>query len=126
GDPIRVEHLWQYCDMSEASNSNSVRAQAAWEATTVALDQAIDEMRRMRRQEGTALLTDLEDRIRTIERLVDDVERRAPLRVEEARERLRSRLEDLLSDDRIDRARLETEVAILADRLDITDEGVRL
>jgi len=125
-EPIRLEHLLQYSDIFEASNSNSDRAEAAWEATTIALDQAIDEMRRMRRQEGTALLTDLEDRIRTIERLVDDVERRAPLRVEEARERLRSRLEDLLSDDRIDRARLETEVAILADRLDITEECVRL
>lgn len=125
-EPIRLEHLLQYSDIFQAAVSNEDESGTAWKAAAVALDQAIEDLRRMRRQEGSALLADLEERISILGRLLEDVQQRAPLRVEEARERLRGRLEDLLSEDRIDPARLETEIAILADRLDITEECVRL
>ena len=80
----------------------------------------------MRRQEGSALLADLETRTHAIEEQLTLVEQRAPERVNGARERLRSRLKDLVEDERIDNDRLEMEIALLADRLDITEECVRL
>lgn len=125
-EPIRLEHLLNYSDIFTTAETSSDEAELMWEATAAALDQAIEELRRMRRQEGSALLADLEERISAISRLLDSVQERAPLRVEEARQRLRGRLVDLLDDDRIDPDRLETEIAILADRLDITEECVRL
>lgn len=125
-EPIRLEHLLNYSDIFTTAETSSDEAELMWEATAAALDQAIEELRRMRRQEGSALLADLEERISAISRLLDSVQERAPVRVEEARQRLRGRLVDLIDDDRIDPERLETEIAILADRLDITEECVRL
>lgn len=125
-EPIRLEHLLNYSDIFTTPETSSDEAELMWEATAEALNQAIEELRRMRRQEGSALLADLEERISAISKLLDSVQERAPVRVEEARQRLRGRLEDLLDDDRVDPDRLETEIAILADRLDITEECVRL
>lgn len=125
-EPIRLEHLLSYSDIFTTSETSSDEAELMWKATAEALDEAIEELRGMRRQEGSALLADLEERISAIAKLLDSVQERAPVRVEEARQRLRGRLEDLLADDRVDPERLETEIAILADRLDITEECVRL
>ena len=51
---------------------------------------------------------------------------RAPLRPLEARERLASRLKVMLEDVEMDPARVAQEVALMADRLDCTEECVRL
>ena len=95
-------------------------------AAEAALGDALGRLEAMRRDEGRALDADLRARLDAIEALLDDVEARAPVRIEDARARLAERLRDLLSDDRIDRARLETEIAITADKLDVTEECVRL
>ena len=58
--------------------------------------------------------------------LADQVEARAPLRVAEARSRLAARLAEMLGDVRFDAGRLEQEIALLADRLDVSEEVVRL
>lgn len=124
--PVRLEHLLNYSDVFTTAEPPADEAETMWEAVAEALDTAIEELRRMRRQEGSALLADLERRIEEIDRHLGRVEARAPGRVEEARERLNQRLRDVLDDERLDRERVEMEVAILADRLDITEECVRL
>jgi uncharacterized protein (TIGR00255 family) len=91
-----------------------------------ALDAAIDAMRTMRREEGKALRSDLQDRIDAIEKHLSNIEERAPQRVDERQQRLRGRLEELVEDERIDPDRIETEIAVLADKLDVTEECVRL
>ena len=82
----------------------------------------------MRRAEGAALHADLAARADALDALLDAVRARAPERVAEARERLAERLAALLdgTDGRLDPARLEAEVALLADKLDVTEETVRL
>ena len=47
-------------------------------------------------------------------------------RVDEARAKLVDRLQEIFEDDRIDRDRIELEITLLADRLDVTEECVRL
>lgn len=100
----------------------------AWPAVQAALGDALDALRTMRQTEGAALAADLAARADAIDRLREAVERRAPERIAEARERLEGRLADLLdgTDARLDPARLEAEVALLADKLDVTEETVRL
>lgn len=124
--PVRLEHLLNYSDVFTTPEPTAGQAETMWRAVQQALEVAIEEMRRMRRQEGSALLADLEHRIEAIDRQLDRVEARAPTRVDEARERLRQRLQDALEEERIDRDRLEMEIAMLADRLDVTEECVRL
>ena len=80
----------------------------------------------MRRLEGDALLKDMEQRLQAIDLLLKQAETLAPKRVEGARERLCQRVADVLEDNRIDPHRMELEIAILADRLDVTEECVRL
>lgn len=125
-EPIRLEHLLAYSDIFTTADDSSGQVEAVWSAVERALDIAIGELRKMRRQEGRALQTDLEQRIDAISRLLDRVIERAPARIDEARERLRERVEELMADDRVDSDRLEFEIAMLADRLDITEECVRL
>jgi uncharacterized protein (TIGR00255 family) len=98
----------------------------SWAAIQDALGAALDALGAMRRTEGAALEADLRDRAGALDSLLEAVRQRAPRRVAEARERLDTRLADLLGDGRLDPDRLEAEVAILVDKLDVTEETVRL
>lgn len=79
----------------------------------------------MRVREGSALLEDLLDRRGSVARLMDAVKKRAPVTVVEHAARLKERLEQLTGGLAIDEARLAQEVALIADRGDITEEIVR-
>ena len=128
-EPIRLEHLMQFKSLftsDEARSSADLDPEVLQPAVEAALGDAIDALRAMRAQEGAALREDLASRIDVIEENVNAVEDRAPERVEERQERLRTRLEELVADDRIDPERIETEIALLADKLDVTEECVRL
>lgn len=101
-------------------------AEAAWAAVRAALTDALDRLRTMRTAEGAALHDDLAARIDAIGGLVEQVDARAPVRLEAARQRLRDRLADLADMPDLDPGRLEAEAVLLADKLDVTEETVRL
>ncbi len=99
----------------------------AWDLVEDVVGRAIDGANAMREKEGGQLSSDLARRAEDVEALVGTVEKRAPLRVEEARDRLRDRLSQLLTgEEGVDPSRLALEVAVIADRLDCTEECVRL
>ena len=126
-EPVRLEHLLRFGEVFTTSDAGGDAAdEAAWEAVEGALGEAIEALRTMRRQEGEALQADLRARADAIEASLEKVEERAPERVEAARQRLHERLEALLERADLDEGRLELEVALLADKLDVTEEGVRL
>jgi uncharacterized protein (TIGR00255 family) len=112
--------------LTAASADDAAERAEALDAARAALDGALDALDAMRRREGDALVDDLRVRCDLIETRVAAVEARAPSRVADARARLAERLAEMLDDDRLDRARLETEIALLADKLDVTEETVRL
>ena len=91
-----------------------------------AMSSAIDGLKAMRWKEGERLKADLSARIDTMTGYAAQVEKRAPAVVEEYRAKLTARIEDLLQETEVDRARLATEVAIFADRAAIDEEIVRL
>lgn len=99
-------------------------------AIDAAVDQALDELERMRVQEGEALKTELRERVRKIEALVPTIESAAAGLAEAYRVRLQKRIGELLNRGgqlvEIDPARLAQEVAYLADRSDVSEEMVRL
>lgn len=84
------------------------------------------ECRRMRAREGAVLATELLGRLASIGRATDAVEVAAPGRLVRERDRLREAVRELTDGRAIDETRLATEIALLADRLDITEELVRL
>lgn len=90
------------------------------------VSQATDRHEEMRLTEGEMLRQDFIVRRQTLEGLVRQVRERAPHVSRELADKLRDRVTQLLGDQTMDAARLTQEVAILADRCDISEELVRL
>jgi uncharacterized protein (TIGR00255 family) len=76
----------------------------------------------MRGAEGARLVTYLEERMAVIEGALDRIAVRAPDRVTEQRDRLRSAVRELADGVAVDETRLAQEIALLADRLDVQEE----
>ena len=126
-EPIRLGHLLEFEDIFAGEEEReAAKIQRAWPAVTEALDAAIEDLQKMRRKEGAVLREDLEQRTHAIDAHLDAIEERAPTRVEERQAQLRERLRELMDDEQLDPDRLETEIALLADKLDVTEECVRL
>jgi uncharacterized protein (TIGR00255 family) len=85
-----------------------------------------ESMNSMKGREGQALAKDLEERLAILRKQLDTVSERAPMRPLELRDRLMERLKPLLADVELDPTRVAQEVAFYADRLDCTEECVRL
>ncbi|MEZ4218892.1 MAG: YicC/YloC family endoribonuclease [Myxococcota bacterium] len=81
----------------------------------------------MREREGTALASELDGRLERVAALAGELESRSDVVREAVRERLRRRARQLEQDTGLlDEARLHQEIVLAADRLDITEEVVRL
>jgi uncharacterized protein (TIGR00255 family) len=94
-----------------------------------ALDEGLDELERMRAQEGETLRREMADRIDKIDALVPTIENAAAGLVDAYRARLQKRIGELSRNGQlveIDPARLAQEVAYLSDRSDVSEEMVRL
>jgi uncharacterized protein (TIGR00255 family) len=106
----------------------SVEDSDARRALEAAFTRALVELDRMRRSEGAALGRALSERLQAARSFREEITARASELVQGYRLRLRDKLERLLRDVGValDPGRLETEVALMADRSDITEELVRL
>jgi len=124
-EPISLDHLLKYQDIFEADDIEE-DLDAIWDATRMALEAACEAMQTMRLREGEALQTELDERLEGIETRLREAERLAPERVTSSGERLRERLSEIIEEGRIDPERIEFEMAMLADKLDVREECVRL
>lgn len=91
-----------------------------------AVSEAMDAVKEMRRSEGERMKKDILNRAELIRTMVEAVEERAPVVVEEYRNRLRSRISELLRSTDLDENRFNAEVLYYADRSSVTEEIVRL
>lgn len=91
-----------------------------------ALKSALEKLNTMRHIEGEKLKNDMLSRMDTIEKLVADVEVRAPLVVEGYRAKLETKMKKILENVEPDEARLLTEAALFADKSNIDEELTRL
>jgi uncharacterized protein (TIGR00255 family) len=98
----------------------------SWAEVEPIVAEAASACRAMRRQEGTVLTGELRRRIEALDRLAGVVAARAPERLVRERDRLGASVAGLLEGRPMDEARLAQELALAADRLDITEELVRL
>lgn len=108
------------------SASLGLDPQVVWEDARPALQQSLDAMCRMRAEEGRALAAELTERLSTLRRYVAEIRPLAAQVPPAQRERLLSRLKvsglEIAGDD----PRLLTEIAIFAERCDISEELERL
>ncbi len=108
----------------ESDRSSDVVSDCACEA----VDRALDDLIAMRDAEGESLAADLGGRMDHLASLTAELVRHVAVAPQEAEKRLRDRLNRLLASGKVavDEARLAQEVAILADRMDVTEELVRI
>jgi uncharacterized protein (TIGR00255 family) len=88
--------------------------------------QALQDLAKMRKKEGALLAHDLLTRLKLIGELKMQVAERAPAVAQESFGRMKERIKKLLNGDMLDIHRLHQELALYADRCDITEELVRL
>ncbi len=107
------------------TTADSAGARASLKA---AFERALARLDEMRLQEGEALMRELNARLESARRLRVTISARGGEMLEGYRTRLRDRLGRLLSESgvQLDPGRLESEIVILADRSDVTEELVRL
>jgi uncharacterized protein (TIGR00255 family) len=97
-----------------------------WGLLKTLVERSCDSLNTMKLREGVALGHDLEHRLKLLREQLECVATRATARPLEAKERLLARMKPLLGDIEMDPIRLVQEVALLVDRLDCTEECVRL
>ena len=103
-----------------------IDADAARAALLVGLDRALEALLVMREKEGSALARDLSSRLTQVEEIVARVRERVPRSVEHHRARLEERIAELSRGIPLEPSRLAQEVALFADRTDVTEEIIRL
>jgi uncharacterized protein (TIGR00255 family) len=101
-------------------------AETAWPGLQRAIRAAADGLVAMREAEGRRLAADLLARVAAVDALAAAVAARSREVVRAYSERLRARLAEMLAEVPVDEARLATELAMFAERSDITEELVRL
>jgi uncharacterized protein (TIGR00255 family) len=91
-----------------------------------ALEKALSDLVKMKRSEGKELAKDLRVRIKIIEEKLTEIEKEAKESVSEYFGKLKERVKSLLEDTNVNPDRLDLELAVIADKADITEEIVRL
>jgi uncharacterized protein (TIGR00255 family) len=125
-DPISIKDITQFGDVFINEEEDEEVIEQKWSVAEKALQEAVESLLKMRTQEGTQLKNDLVDRIKFIEENMEIITTETAGRADDAREKLLERIQNLIDEDKIDPERLEQEVAILVDKMDVTEEIVRL
>ncbi len=118
-DIVRLKDIFTVEKEDEETDS-----EADWRCFEGGLIEATAALRKMREAEGETLKVDILDRCAVIEEYLLNIEARAPEAALRYKERLSEEIERLI--ERVDEARLVTEVAILADKTAVDEETVRL
>ncbi|HCT91863.1 MAG TPA: YicC family protein [Lachnospiraceae bacterium] len=103
-----------------------VDEQAVWQGIETALRSAAEAFSVSREKEGENLLRDLEEKLDGISRMVDRIEARGPEILAAYRERLETKVRELLEGSQIEEGRIATEVVLYADKICTDEETVRL
>lgn len=91
-----------------------------------AVREALNGLSVMRAKEGEMLMRDFAEKLANISAFVDEVEKLAPVTVEEHKNRMRERITEMLGDVAFDEARLMNEAAFFADKVAVDEEIARL
>ena len=122
---IRVSALSRYPEVF-SMEEQTIDEEEIWKVLVKALRGAAQDFVASRITEGRNLAEDLIEKLNLMLDHVSFIEERSPLIIEEYSTRLREKVQELLSDAAIDEARILTEVTILADKVCVDEELVRL
>jgi len=122
---IRVSALSRFPEVFELEEQD-VDEEALWALLSSAIKEASEGFVATRIKEGENLKNDLVDKLNGMLEHVKFIEERSPQMVSEYKEKLTSKVRELLEDSQIDESRLMMEVTIFADKVCVDEELVRL
>lgn len=97
-----------------------------WVVVKETISKAIEAFQQFRQEEGKVLQKEFETRIESIEDLLKEVVSNDSKRIKNIRSRIERNLEELFENEKIDKNRLEQELIYYIEKLDITEEKLRL
>ena len=124
--PLNIKNITSFSDVFITPEEDEASLERKWGLVEKATKNALSNLMQMRTQEGDQLKKDLIDRIQSIDNALDEILVITDGRSEEVRKKLHERIKQLIGDENLDEERLEMEVVIMADKMDITEETVRL
>lgn len=123
--PVTVAQIASYPDVLKLNEENA-DLEAAQPVLMQAMEQALESFVAMREAEGQNIQRDLLARIGTLENFVGELEKLAPEIVAAYRQRLENLLREYLAKEDIEESRIIQEVALFTDKVNYTEETVRL
>lgn len=122
---IRVSTLSRYPEVFSMEEAGTDEEEL-WKLLEQTLRSALDQFVLTREAEGEKLKADLAGKLHHMLENVDRVEERAPQLLKEYREKLETKVADLLADTQIEESRLSAEIVLYADKICTDEETVRL
>ena len=123
--PVTAAQIASYPDVLKLNEENA-DLEAAQPVLMQAMAQALESFVAMREAEGQNIQRDLLARIATLENFVGELEKLAPEIVAAYRQRLENLLREYLAKEDIEESRIIQEVALFTDKVNYTEETVRL
>jgi uncharacterized protein (TIGR00255 family) len=126
-EPLRLDHFLRFTDLLVTKEGESQELEESWEAVSQAISQALEILDAMRRTEGAALAADLAGHLEVLRRESSRIAAQAARLPELWREKISTRLAEVLQEaGPLDEGRLAQEVALMAERRDLSEELARL
>ncbi len=125
-EPIQLNDLIQFEDIFIKRPEDEETIKKTWLLTKTATENALEMVVKMRRKEGGQLKNELKNQVDGITEQLEDVIRISDERAPQALNRMKERISTLLTDSDVDPDRMEQEIAILVDKMDIQEEVIRL
>ena len=116
GDIVNANDLFTHVDIDSPESELLIKA----------VESACDEVTQMRKSEGEKLKKDFEDRLSILKKVLNQVEKELPKEFQKREKRYKSRIAELLGGSMVDEVRIAQEIAMLAEKADVTEETVRL
>jgi uncharacterized protein (TIGR00255 family) len=123
---LTIKDITNFSDIFISKEESEQAVEVKWKLVLKATEIAILKLMQMRLHEGEQLKNDLITRVSNIQASVAQILIRTEGRSDEVRKKLKERIRQLIEEENIDKERLELEVVLLADKMDITEETVRL
>ena len=123
-EEIKLEHILKFSEIFKVNEDEEIVKH--WEDIKKVLVSAIDNLIKMKLREGKILEKDILNRVHAIAVDLKKAEKESNSNIAVAKEKLLSKINSLIADKfQIDKNRLEFEVVMLTDKMDITEEVIR-
>jgi uncharacterized protein (TIGR00255 family) len=124
-EPIQLDHYLKFSEIFGVSKDSNGSTED-WTLVKSALILALKNLKNMRQIEGKELIQDITKRIHFLERQIPKIEKLMKSSLHDVFKQMNERITQLIQDQDVDQDRLMTEIGLMASKIDITEECVRL